>query len=92
MHSSTSYGYYGACRFIRGKKLRTTVSWQAVAACDCVNRQFGAERPYQLWMADYFKKRLYSWSIYPYTKDVYSTVQLPCRTINYILKCDWAPL
>ncbi|EHL2900879.1 IS3 family transposase, partial [Escherichia coli] len=34
-------------------KVRTTVSRKAVAACDRVNRQFVAERPDQLWVADF---------------------------------------
>ncbi|EIY0410566.1 DDE-type integrase/transposase/recombinase [Escherichia coli] len=43
----------GLAGVLRGKKLRTTVSRKAVAAVDCVNRQFGAERPDQLWVADF---------------------------------------
>ncbi len=43
----------GLAGVLRGKKLRTTVSWKAVAACDRVNRQFGVERPYRLWLADF---------------------------------------
>ena len=35
------------------KKVRTTVSRKAVAAGDRVNRQFVAERPDQLWVADF---------------------------------------
>ncbi|MCF6625369.1 IS3 family transposase [Escherichia coli] len=38
---------------LRGKKVRTTVSRKAVAAGDRVNRQFVAERPDQLWVADF---------------------------------------
>lgn len=37
----------------RGKKVRTTVSRKEVAAGDRVNRQFVAERPDQLWVADF---------------------------------------
>ncbi|WP_395858562.1 IS3 family transposase [Affinibrenneria salicis] len=37
----------------RGKKVRTTVSRKDVAAGDRVNRQFVAERPDQLWVADF---------------------------------------
>lgn len=37
----------------RGKKVRTTVSRKEVAAGDLVNRQFVAERPDQLWVADF---------------------------------------
>ncbi len=37
---------------LRGKKVRTTVSRKAVVAGDRVNRQFVAERPDQLWVAD----------------------------------------
>ncbi len=37
----------------RGKKVRTTVSRKDVAAGDRVNRQFEAERPDQLWVADF---------------------------------------
>ncbi|WP_410752337.1 IS3-like element IS1203 family transposase [Escherichia coli] len=37
----------------RGKKVRTTISRKAVAAGDRVNRQFVAERPDQLWVADF---------------------------------------
>ncbi|UUN34045.1 IS3 family transposase [Escherichia coli] len=38
---------------LRGKKVRTTISRKAVAAGDRVNRQFVAERPDQLWVADF---------------------------------------
>lgn len=37
----------------RGKKVRTTVNRKEVAAGDRVNRQFVAERPDQLWVADF---------------------------------------
>ncbi|HAK1938898.1 TPA: IS3 family transposase [Salmonella enterica] len=37
----------------RGKKVRTTVSRKDAAAGDRVNRQFVAERPNQLWVADF---------------------------------------
>ncbi len=37
----------------RGKKTRTTVSRKEIAAGDRVNRQFVAERPDQLWVADF---------------------------------------
>lgn len=43
----------GLAGVLRGKKVRTTVSRKAVAAGDCVNRQFVAERPDQLWVADF---------------------------------------
>ncbi|HBQ5043493.1 TPA: IS3 family transposase [Escherichia coli] len=43
----------GLTGVLRGKKVRTTVSWKAVAAGDRVNRQFVAERPDQLWVADF---------------------------------------
>ncbi|WAX88404.1 IS3 family transposase [Escherichia coli] len=43
----------GLAGVLRGKKVRTTVSRKAVAACDRVNRQFAAERPDQLWVADF---------------------------------------
>ncbi len=36
-----------------GPKVRTTISRKAVAAGDRVNRQFVAERPDQLWVADF---------------------------------------
>ncbi len=39
--------------FSGGKKVRTTVSRKTVAAGDRVNRQFVAERPDQLWVADF---------------------------------------
>lgn len=38
---------------LRGKKVRTTVSRKKAAASDRVNRQFVAERPNQLWVADF---------------------------------------
>ncbi|VFT72109.1 transposase for insertion sequence element [Escherichia coli] len=38
---------------LRGKKVRTTISRKAIAAGDRVNRQFVAERPDQLWVADF---------------------------------------
>lgn len=37
----------------RGKKVRTTVSREETAAGDRMNRQFVAERPDQLWVADF---------------------------------------
>lgn len=43
----------GLTGVLRGKKVRTTVSRKTVAAGDCVNRQFVAERPDQLWVADF---------------------------------------
>ncbi|AWZ53491.1 IS3 family transposase [Escherichia coli] len=43
----------GLAGVLRGKKVRTTISRKAVAAGDRVNRQFVAERPDQLWMADF---------------------------------------
>nr|WP_199900004.1 IS3 family transposase [Escherichia coli] len=43
----------GLAGVLRGKKVRTTVSRKAVAAGDRVNRQFVAERPDQLWGADF---------------------------------------
>ncbi|WP_428844866.1 IS3 family transposase [Escherichia coli] len=43
----------GLAGVLRGKKVRTTISRKAVAACDRVNRQFVAERPDQLWVADF---------------------------------------
>ncbi|EJL9609520.1 IS3 family transposase [Escherichia coli] len=43
----------GLAGVLRGKKVRTTVSRKAVAAGDRVNRQFVAERPDQLWVADF---------------------------------------
>ncbi|WP_436409011.1 IS3 family transposase, partial [Escherichia coli] len=42
----------GLAGVLRGKKVRTTVSRKTVAAGDRVNRQFVAERPDQLWVAD----------------------------------------
>ncbi|EIO58099.1 chromosomal integration site protein, partial [Escherichia coli TW10246] len=42
----------GLAGVLRGKKIRTTVSRKAVSAGDRVNRQFVAERPDQLWVAD----------------------------------------
>ncbi|MCA7679558.1 IS3 family transposase [Escherichia coli] len=42
----------GLSGVLRGKKVRTTVSRKAVVAGDRVNRQFVAERPDQLWVAD----------------------------------------
>ena len=43
----------GLAGVLRGKKVRTTVSWKTVAAGDRVNRQCVAERPDQLWVADF---------------------------------------
>ncbi|TMX28254.1 IS3 family transposase [Salmonella enterica subsp. enterica serovar Typhimurium] len=43
----------GLAGVLRGKKVRTTISRKAVAASDRVNRQFVAERPDQLWVADF---------------------------------------
>ena len=45
-------GLYGAVR--GGKKYRTTIPGPASARpTDLVNRQFQAERPNQLWVADF---------------------------------------
>ncbi len=38
---------------LRGKAIRTTVGRKTAAAADLVNRQFVAERPDQLWCADF---------------------------------------
>ncbi len=43
----------GLAGVLRGKKARTSVSQKTVAAGDRVNRQFVAERPDQLWVADF---------------------------------------
>ncbi|MGX5980213.1 IS3 family transposase [Escherichia coli] len=43
----------GLAGVFRGKKVRTTVSRKTVATGDRVNRQFVAERPDQLWVADF---------------------------------------
>ncbi|WP_413177314.1 IS3-like element IS1203 family transposase [Escherichia coli] len=43
----------GLAGVLRGKKVRTTISRKAVAAGNRVNRQFVAERPDQLWVADF---------------------------------------
>ncbi|EFY4959596.1 IS3 family transposase, partial [Shigella sonnei] len=43
----------GLAGVLRGKKVRTTISRKAIAAGDRVNRQFVAERPDQLWVADF---------------------------------------
>ncbi|HHI1702801.1 TPA: IS3 family transposase [Escherichia coli] len=43
----------GLAGVLRGKKVRTTVSRKTVAAGDRVNRQCVAERPDQLWVADF---------------------------------------
>ncbi|HDQ0741737.1 TPA: IS3 family transposase [Escherichia coli] len=43
----------GLAGVLRGQKVRTTISRKAVAAGDRVNRQFVAERPDQLWVADF---------------------------------------
>ena len=47
----------GLAGVLRGKKVRTTISRKAVAAGDRVNRQFVAERPDQLWVADVYKRQ-----------------------------------
>ena len=43
----------GLAGVLRGKKIRTTFSRKDAAASDRVNRQFVAERPDQLWVADF---------------------------------------
>ncbi len=43
----------GLAGVLRGKKVLTTVSRKTVAAGNRVNRQFVAERPNQLWVADF---------------------------------------
>ncbi|EHH8715379.1 IS3 family transposase [Escherichia coli] len=43
----------GLAGVLRGKKVRTTISRKTVAAGDRVNRQCVAERPDQLWVADF---------------------------------------
>ncbi|HHI0249892.1 TPA: IS3 family transposase [Escherichia coli] len=43
----------GLAGVLRGKKVRTTISRKAIAAGDRVNRQFVAEPPDQLWVADF---------------------------------------
>ncbi len=53
MYSGAPHGGYGTCRCSPGQNLRTTVSRKTVATGDRVNRQFVAERPDQLWVADF---------------------------------------
>lgn len=53
MHHRAADEEHGAYRCARGKKVRTTVSRKAGGAHDRVNRQFVAERPNQLWVADF---------------------------------------
>lgn len=53
MYSGAPHGGYGTFRCSPGKKVRTTVSRKTVAAGDRVNRQCVAERPDQLWVADF---------------------------------------
>ncbi|CAM6801385.1 Uncharacterised protein [Morganella morganii] len=43
----------GLSGVLRGKKVRPTVSRKENAAHDLVNREFRAERPDQLWVADF---------------------------------------
>jgi putative transposase len=43
----------GLTGVLRGKKVQTTISRKSHAAHDRVNRQFVAERPDQLWVADF---------------------------------------
>lgn len=43
----------GLVGVLRGKKVRTTISRKEATASDRVNRQFVAERPNQLWVADF---------------------------------------
>lgn len=43
----------GLADVLRSKKVRTTVSRKDAAASDRVNRQFAAEHPNQLWVADF---------------------------------------
>lgn len=38
---------------LRGKVIKTTIGRKTAAAADLVNRQFVAERPNQLWCADF---------------------------------------
>lgn len=59
----------------RGKKVRTTVSRKEMAAGDRVNRQFVAERPDQLWVADFTSAN--TWQGFAYVAfiiDVYAGV------------------
>ncbi len=52
MYSGTSHGGYGLAGVLRGKR-SVRPSAGVVAAGDCVNRQFVAERPDQLWVVDF---------------------------------------
>jgi putative transposase len=59
-------GRLGLCGAIRGgKKYRTTIPDTAAArAADLVNRQFQAERPNQLWVADFTYVATWSGVVY----------------------------
>lgn len=70
----------GLTGVLRGKKVRTTVSRKAGAAHDRVNRQFVAERPDQLWVADF--TYVSTWQGFAYVAfiiDVFAGVIVGCR-------------
>ncbi len=54
MYSGAPHGGYGTCGCVVSgvKRSVPTISRKAVAAGDRVNREFVAERPDQLWVAD----------------------------------------
>ncbi|EFH8031944.1 TPA: IS3 family transposase [Escherichia coli] len=63
----------GLAGVLRGKKVRTTISRKAVAAGDRVNRQFVAERPDQLWVADFTYVSTWRGFVYvPFIIDVFA--------------------
>ncbi|EMF8578048.1 IS3 family transposase [Escherichia coli] len=62
----------GLAGVLRGKKVRTTVSRKAVAAGDRVNRQLVAERPDQLWVADFTYVSTWQGFVYVAIIDVFA--------------------
>ncbi|EPD4234211.1 IS3 family transposase [Escherichia coli] len=70
----------GLAGVLRGKKVRTTVSRKTVATGDRVNRQFVAERPDQLWVADFTYVSTWQGFVYvAFIIDVFAGYIVGCR-------------
>lgn len=74
---------------LRGKKVRTTVSRKAGDAHDRVNHQFVAERPDQLWAADF--TYVSTWQGFAYMAfiiDVFASVIVGWRVVRVCYSDD----
>ena len=75
----------GIAGVVRDKMVRTTISdSRALCPQDRVNRQFKAERPNQLWVADFtYVSTWQGWLYVAFVVDVYARCIVGWRVIEY---------